>query len=157
MCLIGKTQLLCMQCRGIGPHLIARGKSHGFSRVAAGTCCILSSYGGDGHLKLGFVQRSQDSCLVYDGHLGKLNYAWHENTYTSVGEPGGQASLMIWHSYIGIPINFHQESGIVTFLSIELSTPLEVSNGCEALSPEELENYGFLYGLYRGLRHPFIL
>ena len=38
MCLIGKTQLLCMQCRGIGPHLVARGKSHGFSRVAAGTC-----------------------------------------------------------------------------------------------------------------------
>ena len=37
MCLIGKTQLLCMQCRGIGPHLVARGKSHGFSRVAAGT------------------------------------------------------------------------------------------------------------------------
>ena len=33
MCLIGKTQLLCMQCRGIGPHLVARWKSHGFSRV----------------------------------------------------------------------------------------------------------------------------
>ena len=25
MCLIGKTQLLCMQCRGIGPRLVARG------------------------------------------------------------------------------------------------------------------------------------
>ena len=37
MFLIGKTQLLCMQCRGIGPHLVARGKSHGVSRVAAGT------------------------------------------------------------------------------------------------------------------------
>ena len=36
MCLIGKTQLLCMQCRGIGPHLVARGKSHWFSRVAEG-------------------------------------------------------------------------------------------------------------------------
>ena len=34
MCLTGKTQLLCMQCRGIGPHLVARGKSHGFPRVA---------------------------------------------------------------------------------------------------------------------------
>ena len=64
MCLIGKTQLLCMQCRGIGPHLVASGKSHGFSRVAAGTPCIFSSYGGDGELKHGFVQRSQDSCLV---------------------------------------------------------------------------------------------
>ena len=29
-CLIGKTQLLWTQCRGIGPHLIERGKSHGF-------------------------------------------------------------------------------------------------------------------------------
>ena len=34
MCLIGKTQLLCMQCRGIGPHLVASWKSRGFSRVA---------------------------------------------------------------------------------------------------------------------------
>ena len=53
-----------MKCRGIGPHLAARGKSHEFSRVVAGTSCIFSSYVGDGHLKLGFVQRSQDSCLV---------------------------------------------------------------------------------------------
>ena len=30
-------------------------------------------------------------------------------------EAGGQASLISWHSYIGIPINFHEESGIVTF------------------------------------------
>ena len=37
MCLIGKTQLLCTQCRGIGPHLVA-GTSHGFSRVAAARC-----------------------------------------------------------------------------------------------------------------------
>ena len=35
MCLIGKSQLLWKQCRGIGPHLVARGKSHGFSRVVA--------------------------------------------------------------------------------------------------------------------------
>ena len=55
MCLIGKTQLLCMQCRGIGPHLVARGKSHGFSRVAAGTLGIFSSYHGDDHSKREFV------------------------------------------------------------------------------------------------------
>ena len=48
MCLIGKTQLLCMQCRGIGPHREARGKSHGFSRVAAGTWGIFSSCDGKG-------------------------------------------------------------------------------------------------------------
>ena len=53
-----------MQCRGIGPHLVVRGKSHGFSRVAVGTWGIFSCYGGDGHSKLVFVQRCQDSCLV---------------------------------------------------------------------------------------------
>ena len=51
----------------------------------------------------------------YDGHLGKLNYAWQENTDAYGGELGGQVSLISWHSYFGIPINFHEESGIVTF------------------------------------------
>ena len=55
MCLISKKQLLCMQCRVIGPHLVARGKSHGFSRVAAGTWGISSSYDGDAHFKPVFV------------------------------------------------------------------------------------------------------
>ena len=55
MRLIGKTQLLCMQCRGIRPHLAARGKSHGFYRVAAGTCGMFSSYRRDVHFKLEFV------------------------------------------------------------------------------------------------------
>ena len=51
----------------------------------------------------------------YDGHHGKLNYAWQANTDASGGEPGGLVSLISWHRYIGIPINFHEESGIVTF------------------------------------------
>ena len=51
----------------------------------------------------------------YDRHLGKLNYAWQENTDASGGEPGGQASLISWHSYIGVPINFQEELVIVTF------------------------------------------
>ena len=51
----------------------------------------------------------------YDGHLGKLNYAWQKNTDASLGEPGGQYSLISWQGYIRIPINFHEESGIVTF------------------------------------------
>ena len=41
--------------RGFGPHLVARGKSHGFSRVAAGTWGIFSSYDGDAHSQLEFV------------------------------------------------------------------------------------------------------
>ena len=59
-----------MECRGIGPHLAARGKSHEFSRDAAGTWSIFSSYSGNGHLKLGFVRRSQDSCLVMTNTSG---------------------------------------------------------------------------------------
>ena len=55
MCLIGKTQLLCMQCRGIRPHLVASGKLHGFSRVAAGMWGIFSIYDGDAHFKREFV------------------------------------------------------------------------------------------------------
>ena len=55
MYLIMKTQLLCMQFRVIGPHLVARGKSHGFSRVTAGTRGIFSSYDGDTHSKREFV------------------------------------------------------------------------------------------------------
>ena len=55
MCLIGKTQFLCMQCRGIRPHLIASGNSHGFSRVVAGTWGIFSSYDVDAHSEREFV------------------------------------------------------------------------------------------------------
>ena len=38
-----------------------------------------------------------------------------ESIIQSEDEAGGQASLISWHNYIGIPINFHEESGIVTF------------------------------------------
>ena len=64
MCLIGNRVLLCMQCRVIEPLLLVRGMSHGISLVPAGTWGIFSSYSWDGHSKLHFVQRSQDSCLV---------------------------------------------------------------------------------------------
>ena len=64
MCLIGNMGLLCAQCRGIVHHFMVRGKSRGFSRVVAGTWDLYSSFGGDFHLKLEFVQRCQDSCLV---------------------------------------------------------------------------------------------
>ena len=50
--------------QGIEPHFPARGMSHMISRVVAGTWCIFASYSGDGHSKLHFVQRSQDSCVV---------------------------------------------------------------------------------------------
>ena len=62
-CLIGKTQLLWTEYRGIGPHLDARGKSHGFFWVTAGTWGIFSCYGGDVPSKLEFAQWNQDTCL----------------------------------------------------------------------------------------------
>ena len=45
-----------------------------------------------------------------------------------------QAFFSSWHSDIGIPINFQEESGIVTLRSIELHVPLEVSRGVRTLS-----------------------
>ena len=60
----GKSGLFFMQCRGIEPPFPARGMSHTVSRVAAKTCGIYASYSGDGHSKVHFVQRSQDTCVV---------------------------------------------------------------------------------------------
>ena len=62
--LLGKTQLLWTQCRGIEPHLAERGKSHGFSRVTAGTWDIFSSNDGDETSKLVSVHGHEDTCLV---------------------------------------------------------------------------------------------
>ena len=57
-------EFFCIHCKGNGPHLVVRGKSHGFSRIAVGTWVIISVYGGDGPSKLVFVQQRQDTCLV---------------------------------------------------------------------------------------------
>ena len=51
----------------------------------------------------------------YDGQLRNLNYAWQDHIDAVGGEAGDQASVSIWHSDIGFPINFQQESGIITF------------------------------------------
>ena len=69
-CFIGKMELFCTQCKGIGPHLSASGESHGISQVAAQAWGIFLSYGRDVHLKLEFVQRSQDTCLGMMDTLG---------------------------------------------------------------------------------------
>ena len=53
-----------MQCRPVGINLAARGKSHGFSGVAAGTWGIFSCCDGVDTSKPVFVQRHQESCLV---------------------------------------------------------------------------------------------
>ena len=51
----------------------------------------------------------------YDGQLRNLHKAWQGNTDTCRGEAGDPKYLSSCHSDVGIPINFQQESGIVTF------------------------------------------
>ena len=55
----------------------------------------------------------------YDGHLGKLNYDWPENTDPSGGEPGGNRPLLVGRV-------------ILVFLSIftksQASSPFEAMN-----------------------------
>ena len=68
---------------------------------------------------------------------------------------GVQVSFSSCPSDIGIPINFHEESGIITFWSIELLVSLEVSTdvrtlsrwgGHLSLSPESSQgNHSLLY------------
>ena len=50
-----------------------------------------------------------------DGHVRNLNYFWHDNTDASGGEVGNQASLSSFHRDIGTPINFQEESSLVSF------------------------------------------
>ena len=51
----------------------------------------------------------------YDGHLRNVNSAWQDNKDASGSQAGDQASFSSWHSDIGIPLNFQEESGIITF------------------------------------------
>ena len=108
-----------------GTPLLAIQRNQASSCGEGEVSCVFSGYG----RHLGYILELQRGwpleiplCSVksgllssYYGHLGKLNYAGQENTDASGGEAGGQASLCSWHSYTGIPINFHKESGIVTF------------------------------------------
>ena len=91
--LIGNMELLSTKCTGIGTQLAAKWKSHEFSRVAAGTWCIFSSYGRylvyilelrrGWTFATGVCSPKSGFLSSYDGHLGKLNYAWQENTEIS--------------------------------------------------------------------------
>ena len=59
-----------------------------------------------------------------EGHLGILLVAWQGNRDDSQGEAGDPGSLSSCHRDIGIPINYQEESGLVTFCSSELCVPL---------------------------------
>ena len=45
-----------------------------------------------------------------------------------------------YDSWASEDIHFHEESGIITVWSNELSSPLDVSKDCEALYPEKVED-----------------
>ena len=51
---------------------------------------------------------------IYDGHLRNRNWGWQDNTDASGGEAGDLVSDSRWHTDIGIPIHFQEETGIVT-------------------------------------------
>ena len=86
--------------------------------------CFFSSCGGN----LGYILDLQSGKTLktfrcsatsgflssYDGHLRNLNYSWQENMDASGGEARDRGSLSCWHSDIGIPIHFQEESGILT-------------------------------------------
>ena len=49
------------------------------------------------------------------GHLGIILEAWQGNRDAPRGEAGDPGSHSSCHRHIGIPINFQEESGIVSF------------------------------------------
>ena len=55
----------------------------------------------------------------YDGHLGKLNYDWPENTDPSGGEPGGMRPLLV---------------GTVIFVFLSIFTKSQATSPFEALN-----------------------
>ena len=54
--------------------------------------------------------------------------SWQDNTDTAGIEVGDQGTLSSFHRDIGILINFQEESSLVSFWSLELHEPLEVSS-----------------------------
>ena len=126
-------EFLCTQCQGIGPHLLATGKSQGFSRVQAETWDIYSSYNGDGPSKLEFSQRHQDSCLVAGDTSG---------LFSRLSRAIGMPLLMRRETQGPFPV----ATGILQFLSIFKRS--------QAWCPSEVLNSAHLLICHRGLRPP---
>ena len=109
-----------MQRRGIGPHLVGRGKSHGFSPLSLGTFGIFSHNGQEGPSKFMFVQQRQDSCLVArDTRDSPWARKRHRESYPGEAETQGPCPLSI---------------GKLGFLSIFKIT--QISSQFEALNSE---------------------
>ena len=113
-------------CRGIEPHFPARGMSHTISRVAASTWGIFASYSRDGHSKLHFVQRSQESCIVMRDTSG---------IYTGLGRIIQTLPEMRWET----KHPFIVSTEILGFLSIFKKS--QASSAFEALKSTSLSRY----------------
>ena len=68
------------------------------------------------------------------GHLGILLEAWQGNSDASCCEVRDPVVISSCHRDIGFPINFQEESGIVSFGRIVLCVPLELSKRCKISS-----------------------
>ena len=102
------------------------GKPYEFSRVAAGTWCIFSSYSRDGHLKLGFVQRSQDSCLVMTVTMGSKTMLGRKiQTLLDVSREARHPLLV----------------GTVTLVFLSIFTKGQASSPFEALKSAQLSKF----------------
>ena len=86
-------------------------------------------------LKTRFYSSTSGLLSSYKGQCSKIHEAWQGNKDASRGDTGDPGSLSGCHSDIGIPISFQEETGIITFCSIEVCMPLEVSKGYEASCP----------------------
>ena len=82
----------------------------------------------------------------WEGHLGILLKAWQGNRIPSRGESGHPVSLSSCHRDI-VPINFQEESGIVSFWSIQLYVLLKLWKWCEFSCGDEAWNQGRIIGI----------
>ena len=105
--------------KGIGPVLAARGKSQGFSRVAAGNWGIFSSYGGDGPSKFVFVQPHQVSCLVMRDT---------SEISLRLGRAIGTLLEMRWETQGHFPVATGISGFLSTFKRSQASSPFEALN-----------------------------
>ena len=113
-----------------------RGKSHGFTRVAAGTWGFLLSYDGDCPSKLEVVQRCQDSCLVARDTL---------RVSSSRGRAVGTPLRLSWETKGPFP---------VATVILEL---LSIFKNSKVRSPVEASNSALLLRCQRGVKPPVVM
>ena len=128
-----------MQCRGIEPHFPARGMSHKITRVAAGNWGIFASYSWDGHSKLHFLQRSQDSCVVMRDtsgiktRLGRIIQTLLEVRWET------KVPFLVSTEILGFLSIFKKCQASSAFEALN-STSLRGVKGCEAPCPDDAWN-----------------